>query len=77
MGKFSTGNGISPNSAEFLMSSGVDVITTGNHAFRRKQMDDTYRTSDYIIRPHNYGSECVGKGFASMILVVIVLLSST
>ena len=56
------GNGISPDSADFLMASGVDVITTGNHAFRRRQMDETYRASDYIIRPYNYGSECVGKG---------------
>ena len=29
------GNGITPESANALFSSGVDFITTGNHAFRR------------------------------------------
>ena len=30
------GNGIVPASAQHLFTSGVDVITLGNHAFRRK-----------------------------------------
>ena len=38
----SDGNGITPASAEYLFSSGVDVITTGNHAFRRKEAYDFY-----------------------------------
>ena len=29
------GNGITPDSARYLLDSGVDVITTGNHSFRR------------------------------------------
>ena len=28
------GNGITPDSARYLLDSGVDVITTGNHSFR-------------------------------------------
>ena len=31
------GNGLTPASAGYLFHSGVDVITTGNHAFRRKE----------------------------------------
>ena len=31
------GNGITPASAEYLFDSGVDVITTGNHSFRRRE----------------------------------------
>ena len=30
------GNGLTPASAGYLFHSGVDVITTGNHAFRRR-----------------------------------------
>ena len=32
------GNGVTPVSADFLFSSGVDVITTGNHSFRRREI---------------------------------------
>ena len=34
------GNGITPVSARFLFDSGVDVITAGNHTFRRKESYD-------------------------------------
>ena len=32
------GNGILPHSANFLFDSGVDVITTGNHVFKRWEL---------------------------------------
>lgn len=60
----STGNGITPFSAEYLFSSGVDFITTGNHVFRRKEVYDLLDESDFIIRPYNYFSENPGKGYA-------------
>lgn len=56
------GNGITPFSANILLNGGVDVITTGNHCFRRREMNDIYETSDIIIRPANLG-DVVGKGF--------------
>ena len=34
------GNGLTPASAGYLFHSGVDVITTGNHAFRRRESTD-------------------------------------
>lgn len=59
----SDGNGITPRSAKLLLDSGVDVITTGNHCFKRKEMDELYESSDCIIRPANLGDEIVGKGW--------------
>lgn len=56
------GNGITPQSADFLFSSGVDFITTGNHAFRRAEMYDYFDESDFIIRPYNYPSGAPGRG---------------
>jgi metallophosphoesterase (TIGR00282 family) len=47
------GNGITPVSADMLVRAGADVITTGNHAFRRKEASDLFDT-EYIIRPANY-----------------------
>ena len=34
------GNGITPHSANHLLDSGVDVITTGNHGLRRREIYD-------------------------------------
>ena len=56
------GNGITPRSADFLFSSGVDFITTGNHAFRRAEMHDYFDESEFVIRPYNYPAGAPGKG---------------
>lgn len=48
------GNGLTPASAEFLFTSGVDVITTGNHAFRRKESYALYDECETLIRPANF-----------------------
>lgn len=57
------GNGITPDSADSLMSCGADVITTGNHVFRRKEIYDYLDdNASYIIRPANYYPGNPGKG---------------
>ena len=56
------GNGILPSSAEHLFSSGADVITTGNHVFRRSEIYDYLEENDRIIRPYNMHSSNPGKG---------------
>lgn len=48
------GNGILPVSADSLFASGVDVITLGNHAFRRREIYSYLDESPFIIRPANY-----------------------
>lgn len=48
------GNGVTPWSAEHIFSSGADVITTGNHVFRRKEIYDFLNENPRIIRPANY-----------------------
>ena len=59
-----TGNGITPFSAEYLFSCGVDFITTGNHVFRRKEVYDLLDESEFIIRPANFSKACPGKGYS-------------
>ena len=57
------GNGITPSGAEHIFASGVDVITTGNHAFRRKEMYDFYDENEFIVRPANFpDSTTPGRG---------------
>ena len=48
------GNGITPASARYLFDSGVDVITLGNHSFRRREAYDYLDSKPYIIRPANF-----------------------
>lgn len=58
------GNGITPSSADFLMKSGVDIITTGNHTFRRRECYPLFDSSDSLIRPANFPDGTTpGKGF--------------
>lgn len=60
----SDGNGITPASAKQLFDSGVDVITSGNHAFRRKESYEYYDSCDTLIRPANYPEATTpGRGY--------------
>ena len=57
------GNGILPVSAQHLFDSGVDFITTGNHAFNRREMYPYFDERRDVIRPANYPDENPGTGF--------------
>ena len=56
------GNGVTPASAEYLLDSGVDVITTGNHSFRRRESYELYDTCETLLRPANYPAAAPGRG---------------
>ena len=67
------GNGIIPNSACYLFDSDVDIITGGNHTFRRKEIfsfldENNYeKNGKHIIRPLNYPRPSApGKGFCKV-----------
>ncbi len=50
------GNGITPKAAGHIFTSGVDVITLGNHSFRRREVFSYLDENPNIIRPYNYPS---------------------
>ena len=56
------GNGILPSSAEHLLDSGADVITTGNHVFKRREIYDYFSSHKQVIRPANYPPGAPGSG---------------
>ncbi len=56
------GNGITPYSAELLFSAGADVITGGNHSFRRKEVYDMLDENPFLLRPDNIKCE-YGSGY--------------
>ncbi len=54
-------NGITKFSSDILLNCGADVITTGNHCFKRRDCWSIYN-KDNILRPANYPENCIGKG---------------
>ena len=56
------GNGITPTSAQHLFDSGVDIITAGNHTFRRKECYDYFDECETLIRPANFPKGAPGRG---------------
>lgn len=56
------GNGITPNSADYLLSSGIDFITTGNHVFKRGEFYSYLEDTDRVIRPYNLHRTNPGSG---------------
>ncbi len=56
------GNGITAYSAGLIKNNcGADVITTGNHCYKRRDSLAIY-DEEYIIRPANYPEGCAGRG---------------
>ena len=55
------GNGITQQSADQLFAGGADIITTGNHCFRRK-CDEIFE-NPRILRPANYPEGAPGSGY--------------
>ena len=61
------GNGITVRSAEHLFASGVDVITLGNHSFRRKEVFEYLDSRHDIVRPVNYPAPSTpGRGWCTV-----------
>ena len=56
-------NGITKKSAEYLFNSGVDVLTGGNHSFKKHDFIDYIDKCHKIIRPANYPDHTPGKGW--------------
>lgn len=57
------GNGITPYSYQRLIALGADVITTGNHCFRRKESISLYDENETLLRPANFPEGVPGHGF--------------
>lgn len=57
------GSGLSESAVLDLFDHGVDAITTGDHAFKKKEAEDLFRDNHYVLRPANYPEEVPGTGF--------------
>ncbi len=56
------GKGITPHIVKFLQERGVDIITSGNHIYDKKEIFPYLDEHDTVLRPANYPDACPGKG---------------
>lgn len=56
------GAGITSKIALRLLGGGVDVLTTGNHVWRQKEVYTFLATDERIVRPANYPPGAPGRG---------------
>ena len=58
------GAGITPKLADKLLAAGADVVTLGNHTYRRSGIGAFLAASERVIRPANAGAWTPGRGLA-------------
>ncbi len=56
------GSGITPGIADDLFRAGVDVLTSGNHVWRKREAYDLLRLDPRVVRPANYPTGVPGSG---------------
>jgi hypothetical protein len=56
------GFGLTPDSADELFSAGIDVLTSGNHIWDRKEIMPYIDKEERLLRPLNYPPGTPGRG---------------
>jgi 2',3'-cyclic-nucleotide 2'-phosphodiesterase len=56
------GFGVTPTIAEEFFSMGIDVLTSGNHIWDKKEIFDYLPRAPRLLRPANYPAELPGSG---------------
>ena len=57
------GSGLDRNDANILFESGADVLTGGNHSFRRYAIFDLLEDEQCVLRPLNFPPDSPGNGY--------------
>ncbi len=57
------GIGVDPGSARELLGAGVDVLTSGNHVWAKREIVDFITDSDVLLRPANFSPANPGWGY--------------
>ncbi|MHC4476838.1 MAG: TIGR00282 family metallophosphoesterase [Planctomycetota bacterium] len=58
------GSGLTPQIYTKLGRYGVNLVTLGDHTFRKRDIIGTLETADNIARPANISKQAAGRGFA-------------
>ncbi len=57
------GSGLTPQIYNKLLRYGVNLVTLGDHTYRKRDIIETLETADNIARPDNFSEYAAGKGF--------------
>jgi calcineurin-like phosphoesterase len=57
------GFGLTRETLERILAAGVDVVTSGNHVWEKRDFWQTLDTETRILRPANYPQGAVGRGW--------------
>jgi len=68
------GIGLTPSTAEELLKSGVDIITSGNHIWAQKEIIPELNGRLPILRPLNYPEGAPGRGYIITEKVLVINL---
>lgn len=58
------GSGLTPPLYDKIIESGVDLVTLGDHIYRRKEIISVLESSDRIVKPANLPAAAPGREFA-------------
>ena len=56
------GAGLTPRLADRLLAAGADVLTLGNHVWRRREIGPYLESSERVVRPANLATASPGRG---------------
>src|ERR1041385_6012601 len=59
------GSGITPSLFKELIQAGIDVVTMGDHVWRKKDALPILEKDPRLLRPLNFPPECVGRGMGT------------
>jgi len=57
------GSGVTPDIADNLLAAGIDVLTTGDHVWRQREIIPYIRKSNRLLRPENFSPYAPGRGY--------------
>jgi 2',3'-cyclic-nucleotide 2'-phosphodiesterase len=58
------GSGITPDIYQEMLEAGVDIVTLGDHIYRRSEITPVLRSETRIVKPANFPAEAPGHEFA-------------
>ncbi|MHC4646292.1 MAG: TIGR00282 family metallophosphoesterase [Planctomycetota bacterium] len=58
------GSGLTPQIYDKLLRYGVNLVTLGDHTYRKRDIIETLERADNIARPANLSEHAAGRGFA-------------
>ena len=72
------GSGLTPQIYDKLLRYGVNLVTLGDHAYRKRDIIKTLETAENICRPTNFSEQAAGsdgvKGLTQLVARIVVIL---